>query len=98
MHDKYTRSVYVIQYMTLFEHEIFKNRSRGFQNQDNDLLLRAFPSTTVPYLGKHYLLKSKFTFGTRLFLKLHLCYVCGSVQVTNKYWYNCSPPYDLIVC
>jgi hypothetical protein len=85
MHYEYTRSVYGIQYMTLFEHDIFKNRSRGFQIQDNDLLLPAFPSATVPYQGQHYLLRSKFTFGTRPFLKLHLCYVCGSVQVTKKF-------------
>ena len=91
MHDEYTRSVYGIQYMTLFEHDIFKNRSRGFQNQDNDLL-PAFPSATVPYRGQHYILKSKFTFGTRPFLRLHLCYVCGSVQVTNKCRYNSRHP------
>lgn len=97
MHDEYTRSVYGIQYMTLFEHDIFKNRSRGFQNQDNDLLLPTFPSAILPYLRQHYLLKSKFTFGTRPLLKLHLCCVCGSVQATNKYRYNSSPPYALLV-
>ena len=50
MHDEYTRGAYGIQYMTLFEHDIFKNTSRGFQNEDNDLLLPAFTfsNSTLP--------------------------------------------------
>jgi hypothetical protein len=42
VYDEYTRSVYGIKYMTIFEHDKFKNISRAFQNQGNDLLLPTF--------------------------------------------------------